>query len=144
MNNNEPKDLLTGELDGIRQIEIDGYKQGVKKARNTLFVIAGLVFLGEMITLAASGDGNFLETVIIALIEAGIFVALALWTENKPYTAIIIGIIIYLGLWLLTAIFDPSSIIKGIIVKIIILVYLFKALPDAKALQQVKAGKDLF
>ncbi len=143
-NNDQPKDLLTGELDGIRQIEIEGYEQGVKKARNTLFVIAALVFAGELIMMAIAETGIFLEGVIIALVEAGIFVGLALWTKKKPYTAIVVGIVVYIGLWALTAFIDPLNIVKGILVKIIILGYLFKSLPDAKELQRVKTEENLF
>jgi multisubunit Na+/H+ antiporter MnhE subunit len=33
---------------------------------------------------------------IIALIESGIFVALAVWTKKKPYTAIVAGLITFI------------------------------------------------
>jgi hypothetical protein len=69
---------------------------------------------------------------------AAIFVALALWTKKKPYTAILLALIIYCLLILIYAISEPSSIAKGIILKVIIIVYLGRGLNNAKEAQQMQ------
>jgi FtsH-binding integral membrane protein len=134
----------------IRQIELEGYALGVKKARNALYWTAGLVFLGEMIAMFSNGGAFNIYVLIIALFEAGIFIALALWTKKKPYTAIVTGLVAFVGIMLLSAVANTytdgsigflKAIFSGLIVKIIILVNLTKAINDAKSLQYAAEEK---
>jgi hypothetical protein len=133
--------------DEIRQIELEEYELTVKKARNALFWAAGLVSLGEIIGYARSGTEPDLLgiTIIVAIVAA--FIILALWTKKRPYTAIIMGIIVFCLYILLNTIAfayieGATGILKGIfggiIVKILILVALIRPLKDAKELQSAK------
>jgi uncharacterized membrane protein len=142
---------VTDYLSDVRQIEMEGYELRVKKARNALFWTAGLLFFWEMIGLIRS-DGFEAITVGFALLMAGIFIALALWTKKKPYTAIIIGIVVFIAHWLLAIVVNGmadgaegagKAIIGGIIIRIAIMVNLFRPLQDAKELQRTIAEKDL-
>lgn len=145
MENEQPKtDLIADDLEGIRQIEMEGYELGVKKARNALFWTAGLIFIGEMIA-GGQGGGEMGLVIGIALVEAAIFVALALWTKKKPYTAVLVGLCAFIGILLLGVIANTlidgatgaiKAIFGGIIVKVVIIVILVRSLGDAKALQQ--------
>ena len=141
------QDTISSYVADLTQIEIEGYELGVKKARNALFWAAGLFFVGEMISLFMTPglDAITISIVIaIALVEAGIFVALGFWTRKKPYTAIIWGIITFCAFIILGAVATGYSdgasagvanIFRGIIVKIIILINLIRPLGDAKALE---------
>lgn len=149
---NEPdkkESSISDQLEEIKQENLEGYWVAVRKARNALFWTAGLVFAGEMITMARTHNEFEPIVFIIALVEAGIFIALAMWTKHKPYTAIITGLIVFILLTVLVPIIlsiseggDGESIAKaifgGIIIKIIILVNLGKALNDARELQKAK------
>jgi hypothetical protein len=136
--------------DGIRQIELEGYELGVKKARNALFWTAGLLLFWQLIASArAEGDFDiepyfYLTPFIIA------FVILGIWTKHKPYTSIVIGLCLFIVHWLLVIVLnfmygDDMSIFKallgGIIVRIVILVNLIRPLKDAKQLQTAKEEK---
>lgn len=144
-------DSIEAYHNNIRQIELEGYKLGIRKVRNALYWTAALVFAGEMIAMFAS-IGSFNRYVfIVALFEAGIFVALALWTKKKPYTAIVSGLVAFIGILILSAAISTyadggigflKAIFSGFIVKIIILVNLIKALNDAKALQDASEEKN--
>ena len=148
----EPKkDLISDYVDEMRQIEMDGYEAAIKKARNALFVASVLIFAGEMLGMAQDGVGFDYTILIVALVEAGIFIALALWTRNRPYSAVKGGLIVFVGLYVLAAVvngieFGTSGVIKtltgGFIVKIAIIVTLVRALKDARTLQfyKKKAG----
>jgi hypothetical protein len=136
--------------DELKQIEMMGYETAVRKARNALFWTAGLVFLGEMIGMLRDGAGFDPVIFAIALVEAGIFIALALWTKKKPHTAVVTGLIVFIGFILLTVVLNGmaygsegvmKALVSGIIVKIIILVTLIKALSDASALQKARENK---
>ena len=136
--------------DELKQLEIQSYETGVKKARNALFWTGGLFFAWEMIGMMQA-DAGFDPLIFgFALVEAGIFVALALWTKKKPHTAVVTGLIVFIGFIILSVIFNGiaegsegvmKALIGGIVVKIIILVTLFKALSDASALQKAKENR---
>ncbi len=143
---------VTDYLSDVRQIEMEGYEQGVRRARNALFWTAGLLFFWEMIGLIRSSEGFEAITVGFALLMAGIFIGLALWTKKKPYTAIIIGIVVFIAHWLLAIVVNGMTdgaegagraIIGGIIIRIAIMVNLFRPLQDAKELQRTIAEKDM-
>jgi hypothetical protein len=148
MSENEQKPPVTPEsenpiadyYEGVKQLEIQGHETGIKKARTALFVTAGLLLLGELLTAGLQNIHITPLIIGIALFEAGIFVGLALWTKTKPYTAIIVGLIIFIGFWVLAIITsdDGSGIYKGIIVKIIIISYLVSALKHAKGWEEAK------
>lgn len=116
-----------------------GYDRPVRQARNTLFVVAGIQFIFGLITIYPIEDVAVKWTTFgIAVFISAIFVGLALWTKKKPYTAILSGLIIYCLLILIDVFYQPSSIIKGLIMKIIIIVYLVKGLSNAKETQQIQ------
>ncbi|MCY7311233.1 MAG: hypothetical protein LH619_10685 [Chitinophagaceae bacterium] len=125
--------------DGVKKLEIKGYETGIKKARTALFVTAGLLLLGEIIS-GSTIDFAFTPLMIgIIVFEVGIFIALALWTKTKPYTAIITGIIIFILLWGASiVVLGGKAVYSGIIVKIIIIVNLISALKPAKAWEDAK------
>ncbi len=125
--------------DGVKKIEIQGYETGIKKARTALFITAGLLLLGEIIT-ASSIDFAFTPMMIgVIVFEVGIFIALALWTKTKPYTAIITGLIVFLLIWVAgIVVIGDKAIYSGIIVKVIIIVNLITALKPAKAWEDAK------
>jgi hypothetical protein len=134
-------------VDEMRQLEMQGYETAVRKARNALFWTAGLIFLGEMIAMFRLGQGFDPIIFVIALVEAGIFIGLALWTKRKPHTAVVTGLIVFASIIILSAVLSGmtdgteavvKSLLGGIIVKVIILVTLIKAISDANALQKAK------
>jgi uncharacterized membrane protein len=98
-----------------------------------------------MIGMFISDEGFTTLVLIISLVEAGIFVALALWTKWKPYSAVVGGIIAFIGIYTLAFVGNlvasdlgsaVKSLLGGFIFKIIVLVTLFQALRNAKAVQK--------
>ncbi|MBS1509728.1 MAG: hypothetical protein JST86_02710 [Bacteroidetes bacterium] len=130
--------------DDIRQIELEGYELRVRKARNALFLAAGLILLSEIIGYIRSGVDPEPIGISIVVIIIGSFVALALWTKRKPHTAVITGIILFTLYILLVAIINGYvdgamgvflGLVGGWLFKILIYVALFRHLGDAKELQ---------
>lgn len=125
--------------DGVKKLQMEGYETGIRKARNALFVTAAIFFIAEMITAGTSGIGFTPLVIVIALVESGIFVALGFWTKTKPYTAIIVGLILFILQWVLAiVVVGGRAAYGGIIIKIIIIVYLVNALKQAKAWEELK------
>jgi len=144
-NPDQQENVISEYASELKQLEMEGYELAVRKARNALFWAGGLIFLGEMISMFGQGLGFQPILFALALVEAGIFIALAFWTKKKPYTAVVTGLIAFIGIILLSVIVNgmvegSAGVLKalfgGIIVKVIILVNLILPLKDAKALQE--------
>jgi len=125
--------------EGVKKSELEGYQTGIKKARNALFATGILIFISEMITGGVSDAGITPLLIGIAVIEAGVFIALGFWTKTKPYSAIIVGLILLILLWVLSiVVVGGKAVYSGIIVKIIIISYLVSALKNAKAWEETR------
>jgi hypothetical protein len=136
------EDVLASEYDEIKGIEMEGYEIGVRKARNALFVVAALLLVGEIVSLyqtgIAFGDMPALVWIFIC-IEVGIFIALAFFTKVKPFICILVGLILFIGLWLYNISENGlKGAFGGILIKIAVVAYLFNSLKDAKALEALR------
>jgi len=150
---NPPEEIQQNQIaeyhDDIKQIELEGYELGVRKARNALFWSAAIILVWQVIAVAIAGVDFSMEVfLIIAPFVIG-FVLLGIWTKYKPYTAIVIGIILFFAYWAMLVYLNVSyggiailkAIISGWLIKLIILVNLFRPLKDAKELQKAKDEK---
>ena len=132
---NQPESIFT-EDDFVSQ----GYDKHIKQARNAIFA-AAIILTISIIALAISIPENYaylwIDILVYGAFVAG-FIFLGFWTKKKPYYAIVGALILY-GLFIaLNAIIDISTIYKGIILKIVIIVLLVKGINDAKEAQERK------
>ena len=142
--NEDGKNEITEYYEGVRQLEMRGYESGIKNARTALFVTAAILFVGELIAAALSEAPFTLLFWSIILIQSGIFVALGFWTKTRPYAAVIIGLVAFILIWMLAITLSGfQGAIGGIIIKIIIIVYLAKAIGPAKAWEEAKRNSQL-
>jgi prepilin signal peptidase PulO-like enzyme (type II secretory pathway) len=125
------EDLLSDVYDD----SMEGYDKPVKRVRILLFIMAGLQLLAIFTATDLPEPENWI-TMGLFVFLAGVFAVLAFWTKKRPYTAIITALSIYIVLHVLSAILEPASIVRGIIVKIIVVVMLVTALKNAKEIQQ--------
>ena len=134
-----PKDVIADHFEELKQIEIQGYEPAIRKARNTLFAVAGIFLVSEVVTALAT-DIPFSPLLIgIIAVECGLFVALGFWANTKPFAAISIGLILFIGLWIFAIVASGfKAAYGGIIIRIVVISYLVKALKDAKAWEEVK------
>lgn len=133
------EDVIADYYDGVKELEKQGHESGIKKARNALYVTAVLVFVGELIGASMSNIPLTPLVIGIALLEGGVFAALAYWTKKKPFTAIIIGLILFVLLWVATIILaEGISKGSGFIIRIIIIVNLVQAIKPAKAWEDLQ------
>ncbi len=144
MENNNPQEVdpenITGTIFTEEEFSLQGYDKHIRQARNTIFVAAGVLLLSVIIvcfTVPAGYEYLWIDLTIYGLFIAG-FVALGFWTKKRPYYAIICALILYGLLIALNAYVDISSIFKGLIFKIIIIVYLIKGLSDAREAQYMQ------
>ncbi len=114
------------------------YEKRVRDARTALFVVAGLMlFSGIISSFIASGE-NLLDIWIEVVVMGGIFLVLGMWSNMKPFSAILTGLIIYALYQLLYLVLDPTTLFKGIWVKVIVIIALVKGMNGAQEAQQWK------
>jgi len=134
---------IADQIEDIRRQNLSGNWVSVGKARRMMFWIAVLIFISEMMGMHDQYREFDAGIFIIILIEAGIFIALGIWTKKKPYTAILTGLIIFVVM-MIVSFYNGSemgtqglvrSLTSGVLVKLIIFVTLIKAVNDARELQ---------
>ena len=127
----------------IKEVDLIELDKKVKAASQSLYWIAGIMGFSSLIgyfTLAENDDITvFLITTVILV---GAFLAFAVWSKTKPVTALISGLSLYIIVQLLNLMVDPTSILKGIIFKILIIGYLVKGI--MAVLESEKIKKELF
>ncbi|AXY76387.1 hypothetical protein D3H65_21360 [Paraflavitalea soli] len=128
-------------LDEIYDDSMEGYDKPIRKARILLFVIAALQLVALFTVTNLPEPENWI-TIGIYVFFAAVFAVLALWTKKKPFTAIVTALTIYSALILLSAILEPSSIIRGIVLKVIAIVLMVGALKNAREVQTWMENRD--
>ncbi len=122
------------------EFSMEGYDKHIRQARNAIFWVAGILLLNLVIliaTLPESYEYVWLDIAIWGVFILG-FVFLGFYCKNKPYYAIIGALVLYGLFILLNAYIDVSTIYKGIIFKVIVIVFLIKGLKDAKEAQEMR------
>ena len=127
--------------DEQNEYDREQYRAGIKKARNALFFAGGLMFVVDMFMLLMQNE-QMSETYLAILIAFDVillasFIGLGFWTKRKPYTAILVGLILFCAVQVLAMIGDPTNIYKGVIVKVVVVASLISGLKKARALQRM-------
>lgn len=93
--------------------------------------LGGLVMYG--IGISASGTDRTGPTAVLitTMSLAVIFFGLWLWGRKSPFPALLTALIVFVSFHLLDAVLDPMALLRGIIVKIVILAGLGSALKNA-------------
>lgn len=142
-NNNLPEQSPEKNTDTIfteEEFSMRGYDKHIRQARNAIFIAAGVLLLNVIIltaTVPSSYEYLWLDLVIWGAFILG-FVVLGIWTKKKPYYAIVGALILYAAFIILNALIDVTTISKGIILKIIIIVLLVKGINDAREAQRMQ------
>lgn len=105
----------------------------IKKGRNILFIVAGISFLSGVYYYFKLDDSSVL---IVNTVLSLCYLLLGFWSQKKPLVALMLGLLVYLTTLVLTGLIEPETIYKGILLKIFILVYMFKGINSALQLRR--------
>ncbi|MGY3791625.1 zinc-ribbon domain-containing protein [Aquimarina sp. 433] len=112
----------------LKKSQIREDRKKISSARNTLYWMAGIFFVSGLILFMNLGD---IAVLIAGAILAIIYLVLAYWSQKKPFAAILSGLLLYLMVIAANVIVEPSSLFKGILLKVIILSFLIKGMYSA-------------
>ncbi len=135
-----PPDQKEESIFSGEEFSMEGYDKHIRQARNAIYTAAAVLFINLLVLAATAPNGYeylWIDLGVWGIFIAG-FIALALYTKKKPYTAIVGAMILYALYILLNALLDVSTLYKGIIMKIIIIVLLVKGVNNAKQAQSMK------
>lgn len=136
--NNEPnmqEKELSDYLQTSHQLDIEDANDKAKKTRNLLLGIAAIILVGELIGIYRAGISIDIVSLLFLILEVGLFVGLAIWAMKQPYKAALTGLIAYITLIVISAIFAGiaggatgvlGAILGGVILKIIIILALIR------------------
>lgn len=136
---NQQEDLLN-DIGG--DADTSEYDAKVRKARNWLFAVAAIQLIVGIIELVNTPDD--LKMIVLAIhgVIVAIFVSLALWSNKRAYEALLTAIIAYALIYIAGGLLDPMNFIRGIIIKIFVVIALIngiKAAKEAKAIRSINA-----
>lgn len=106
----------------------------INKGRYALFIIGGIYTLIGFYEGFAMIDHDILYGIVDWVI-AGIFIGLGVWSYRKASLAMIIGLSVYILIIILLALGDPSTILSGIIWKVLIISGLVMAIKQARSVE---------
>ncbi|HEY8929413.1 MAG TPA: hypothetical protein VIM55_09500 [Mucilaginibacter sp.] len=128
----------------FRDIDHFEFNAEVRKAANSLYYLSAIFVISGLIVYVTNKDSeDAVVTLILNLVLAMIFLALGGYARKKPLACIISGLALYAIVVVLNAIIDPVTIIKGLIMKIIIVGFLIKGLKAALEIEKMKKENQL-
>lgn len=114
INDLKEKKPYTGKSAGIAW-KIEQAEEKIKRGRNVLYFIGGILALWGIVYLFTSIDFTL---PIINLALAAVYFVCAYFSQKKPILAFSISLALYLSLHGLNYLLDPSTLMQGIIIKL--------------------------
>ncbi|MBX3254778.1 MAG: hypothetical protein KF862_11610 [Chitinophagaceae bacterium] len=115
-------------------------KMDVHRIRNIILETLCLVIIGEIISSLASKNFSW-EVSLLTFVEVIILAILSFIAKKAPYGAILSALVVFVGISIASAAIKPTYLGGSIIIKIFILIYLVRAIPDARELHAYLKNK---
>lgn len=112
-------------------------RKGITGARNILFIIAAINMLWGIFYFFQNVQD--ISLLIYFTIISVIYLILGYWSQQKALIALILGLLVYLTIIVLGAIYEPSSIISvsSLLIKAFVIVYLARGINAALQIKKV-------
>lgn len=130
-----------------RVLQSDELRKESRKAAGALLLVAilqvvfGTFLLFIMPNLLVSSEEAVLPpAVYVTVYGLGVvFFGLYLWARKQPLPAAIVGLVLFISMHLLDALVDPSALLRGVIVKVFIVLILVRAVSAGARYRQLLA-----
>ena len=123
----------------IKELDLEEQGTKIKQVSNSLKVISVLtVLMGAVGYFTTDDPDEKLILVVFNLFLAVVYFSLGLWSVQKPRTAIIIGLTIFILVTILNTVVEPASIIRGIILKIFVVVSFVKGIRAVSESEKIR------
>jgi hypothetical protein len=136
-----PRIVQEGEYaatDAGAALQSDLLQKDLKKTTGALLAVAILqVVVGTFVVVVSSGRevlgtqakaANPAVPALSVYTIGAIFFGLYFWARKSPYPAAIVGLVVFVTVHLLDALVDPAALLRGIVVKVIVIAVLVNAI----------------
>ena len=139
MNENLPQENIVSDLyDGYNETQKEILQIELRKTRNKLFTLAGLIFALDLIVLITL-DALQVRFILLTAIVPALFVGLAFLSLREPLVAMIVGSVIIAAFWIYNAIQSGGmSAISGWIVKAVVVYLIIAGFQNAIEAHRIK------
>lgn len=132
------ENIVSDIYDGYHDTQKELLAIETRKASYKMFTIAVVLFLFNMLALAASGIPFSYVWLDVTLFPV-LFTGLGFLSFKEPLVANIAGMILIFGLWIYIAIsLDVTSVLKGWLGKAIVIYLLFAGLQNAREAHRIR------
>jgi hypothetical protein len=136
------KEIYYNQL-GSRKDFLKQAQEKIYTARVILWVIAGLSFLYGLINYFASSDSDTrILILIINVLMGGIFLLLSSYALDKPFVALILAVILYIGFFIYGIVDGSITGGYGLFGRIVIIGFLIKGASSARDAEELKKELD--
>lgn len=127
---------LEKELDLDTVLRINFLKREVNEANTVIrqarwaliFITVAQLAIGAFEIYNTWGSPSATDSIIGTLIITLFLLVCILWMRVRPMAGLIAGSFIYLGLWILSILLDPSAVYRGILLRIVLVVFLARGI----------------
>lgn len=122
-----------------RALDLEEQDKKISKATSALKWVGGLTAVYGFVLYLMPGLETDKSTILVVNLLLGvIYFCLGIWGQQKPMAAIVTGFSLYVIVQILSAIVEPESMIKGIILKVIIVVIFVKGINAVIEAERIK------
>jgi hypothetical protein len=130
--------------------QLEARKSGLKdlhqkmyNSRVTLWIIAGITFLFGLISyfMDSTTEGALIMLILNVVISI-VFLLIGSWAAERPFSALVLGLVLYVGLLLYWISEGQTRPAAGIIGRIVIIGFLIKGISSAREAEELKKEID--
>jgi hypothetical protein len=103
-------------------------EEKIRSAKNIIYILAGFSILIGLIVYFSQDD---MASLVVYGLICILYLGLAAWCSTNPFSAILTAFILYLTIQLITAFIEPTSLVSGIIWKVIFIGAFIKGIRSA-------------
>jgi peptidoglycan/LPS O-acetylase OafA/YrhL len=116
-------------------------RKQIASTRTFLLIVAVATLISAIILLPGLPGGATLTNIILDSVMAVAYFLLAWWTRKRPYTAVLVGLLLFLLTVLADIFWNPFGPFNRWQSKIITLLLLFLAISDSKDAERKMKGQ---
>lgn len=138
MSTNDQQDVVSGYYENYKETQKEIFSVESRRVRNSILWVAGLLFASDMLSLVMV-DLVTGELVLYALLFPGLFAGIAFLGLKQPMLAAVLALLLFVGIIILSIVaFGSIGAVRGLIVKAIMIYFLFAAFQSARTAEQAK------
>lgn len=121
------------------QIDLQEYTKVLNSAGNYLYYLAAIFIISGIVKFfIKQEDPQVIYFTTTYVVLGVIFLALGGFSRKKPLACLVAGLVLYIAVQGIGAIYDPINLFKSFIFQVLIIGYLLKGIRSAMDIEKIK------